>query len=344
MYKPSVAVIGTTGAVGQTLLQLIEGRCFPYNTVRLCGSERSLGHRIEFKGIELTIEKASAELFGEVDLVFIAAGSEVSHVLAPLAVERGAIVIDKSSAFRMDSNVPLVIPEVNSDDLNLHQGIVSSPNCSTTPLAMALKALKNLTSISRVVVDTYQSVSGSGTSAIHELRTQSKEVLSGTNITPREYPYQIAFNALPHIDDFHDSGYTGEELKMVTETRKILHQPDLPISATCVRIPVFVGHSEAVHVEFEHPVSVEDAKHVLSKSAGISVLDNTQTGEYPMPIDVAGNDDVFVGRIRKDNSHPNGIVMWLVSDNLRKGAALNAVQIAEEMLKRKMLPNAGRKE
>ncbi len=335
---PRIAVIGATGAVGRIFLDLLEERSFPGSSIRLCGSERSWGKKLSVNGQSLTLEEATPQLLGEVEIVFIAAEGDVSRQLSPVAVERGAVVIDKSSAFRMDPEVPLVVPEVNGDDLEHHRGIIASPNCSTTPLVMALNSLNELSAVRRVVVDTYQSVSGTGHAAMDELRTQSRQVLDGAPAAPEAYPHQIAFNALPHIDTFLDNGYTQEEMKMVHETRKILHAPELAVSATCVRVPVMVGHSEAVHIEFANPVDVSDVRQKLSSAPGLRVLDDPASNVYPMPIDSAARDEVFVGRIRQDGSHPRGIAMWLVSDNLRKGAALNAIQIAEEVLARELMP------
>ena len=336
----SIAVIGATGAVGQVFLRLIEERLFPAGSIRLCGSERSWGQRLSVNGTELTVEEATPQLLGEVDVAFMCASGDVSRKLAPMALEGGALVIDKSAAFRMDQNVPLVVPEVNGDDLEDHPGIIASPNCSTTPLVMALNALRHIAPVTRVVVDTYQSVSGTGVAAVQELRSQSGDLLAGWHAEPEAYPHQIAFNVLPHIDEFQDSGYTGEEMKMVHETRKILHDPELPVSATCVRVPVMVGHSEAVHVEFAKPVSPAQARETLSGALGLKILDEPESSIYPMPVDAEGRDEVFVGRVRQDLSHPHGIAMWLVSDNLRKGAALNAMQIAEELLRRELVPAA----
>jgi len=336
-----VAVVGATGAVGQVCLGILEARAFPAASIRVCASERSWGKKLRVNGQELTVEEATPELLGEVDLVFIAAGSDTSRELAPIAAERGAMVIDKSSAFRMDPAVPLVVPEVNAGDLDGHRGIVSTPNCSTTPLVMALKPLDEVNRVTRVTVATYQAVSGTGAAAQEELRVQSGQVLGGDSVQPDVYPHQIAFNVLPHVEDFLDSGYTTEEMKMVFETRKIMHRPDLPVSATCVRVPVMVSHSEAVHLELEHPMSAEEVSEVLGTAPGVKLLDAPSSKAYPMPIDVAGQDPVYIGRVRRDQSHPKGIVMWLVLDNLRKGAALNAVQIAEEMLSRELLPREG---
>jgi aspartate-semialdehyde dehydrogenase len=338
---PRIAVVGATGAVGQVLLRVLEQRRFPASSIRLCASERSAGRRLSVNGDEITVETPTPDLLGEVDIVFISAGSDVSRELAPIAVERGATVVDKSAAFRMDPDVPLVVPEVNGDDIAQHRGIVSVPNCSTTPLVMALKPLHDVNPVVRVVADTYQSVSGTGQAAMEELRTQTPRVLNGQAPAPSAYPHQIAFNALPHIESFDENGYTREELKMLYETRKILHAPDLRVSATCVRVPVMVSHSEAVHVEFTHPISPDEVRDILSGFPGIAVVDGPEDAVYPMPVDAEGRDEVFVGRVRRDLSHPNGIAMWLVSDNLRKGAALNGVQIAEEMLSRGLLTASG---
>ncbi len=332
-----VAVIGATGAVGSALLRIMEERRFPVEELRLCASERSWGRKLAFDGREAMVERATPELLGEVDIVFIAAGSGVSREVAPRAVERGAFVVDKSSAFRMDPDVPLVAPEVNADDIAEHKGIVSTPNCSTTQLVLALKPLDDANRIARVVVDTYQSVSGTGAAAMDELRSQSGDVLAGETPRPSEYPHQIAFNVLPQVETFLDNGYTTEEMKMVEETRKIMRRPDLLVSATCARVPVMVSHSEAVHVEFEQPMTPASVREILSDARGVEVVDDPGASAYPMPIEAEGRDPVYVGRIRQDVSHPNGIAMWLVSDNLRKGAALNAVQIAEEALSKNLL-------
>ena len=254
-----------------------------------------------------------------------------------MSAENGAIAIDDSSAFRMDPNVPLVVPEVNADDLNNHSGIVSIPNCSTTPLVMVIEALSKNAKIHRVVVDTFQAVSGTGAAAINEMHTQSDAILNNKDITIKEYPHQIAFNVLPHIEPFQENGYTREEMKMVNETRKILHDPDIMVSATCVRVPVSISHSEAMHIEFDRPISPEKVRELINNSPGMKVMDDPNSDIYPMPINATGIDDVLVGRIRTDVSNPNGIALWAVCDNLRKGAALNAIQIAEEMMKRDLV-------
>ena len=343
MDRLGIAVIGATGAVGRVLLRLLEERSFPASSIRLCGSERSWGRRLAVSGQELTVEEATPRLLGQADIVFIAASSDVSRELTPVAVRQGALVIDKSAAFRLDPDVPLVIPEVNGEDLESHRGIIASPNCSTTPLAMVLKPLNDLSPVRRVIADTYQSVSGTGAAAMEELRAQSGQVLAGETAEAHSYPHQIAFNVLPHIEPFLESGYTREEVKMVEETRKILHEPTLPVSATCARVPVSVGHSEAVHIEFSEPMAAADVREKLAGAPGIRVLDDPSSNTYPMPIHVEGKDEVFVGRIRRDTSHPRGIAMWIVSDNLRKGAALNAIQIAEEVLSRKLLKALSRR-
>ncbi len=342
MDECRIAVIGATGAVGQVFLRMLEERNFPTSSVRLCASQRSIGKKLAVNGEQLTVEAVTPELLGEVDFAFISATGDVSREVAPMAVAQGALVIDDSSAFRMEPDVPLVVPEVNGDDIERHNGIISIPNCSTTPLVMVLKPLLEINPVRRVIADTYQSVTGTGAAAKEELTTQSRQVLNREATQPEVYPHQIAFNALPQVESFTENGYTTEEMKMRNETRKILHAPDMAVSATCVRIPVEVSHSEAVHVEFTHPISPEEVRELLSGFPGIRVLDEPQASVYPTPIDAAGRDEVFVGRIRRDISHPNGIAMWIVSDNLRKGAALNALQIAEEVMTRELIAPGGR--
>ncbi len=336
-----VAVIGATGAVGQVFLRLMEERRFPTDGLRLCASTRSVGKTLTVNDREIEVEEATPDLLSQVDIAFISASGEVSRELAPVAVENGALVIDDSSAFRMHSAVPLVVPEVNADDLEGHRGIISIPNCSTTPLVMVLNPLAEINPVQRVIVDTYQSVSGAGAGAIRELETQSQRVLNGHAAEPSVFPHQVAFNALPHIEPFTASGYTKEEMKMMEETRKVLHTPELRVSATCVRIPVMVSHSEAVHMDFSRPMDPSDVRDILSGAAGVEVMDEPGSNVYPTPTDTEGKDEVFVGRIRKDASSPNGIALWIVSDNLRKGAALNALQIAEEVLRRELLLTTG---
>jgi aspartate-semialdehyde dehydrogenase len=332
-----IAVVGATGTVGQVFLNLIEERKFPARTIRLMASARSAGKKIAVNGEELVVEEATPASFEGVDVAFISASTAVSHTLVPAARAAGAVVIDDSSAFRMDPEVGLVVPEVNGDDLERHKEIVAIPNCSTTPLVMVLDPLCQLSPIRRVIADTYQSVSGTGGRAMQELREQARQVLDGEGTNPEVYPKQIAFNLLPHIEGFLDNGYTKEEWKLLQETRKIMHDQEIAVSGTCVRVPAYISHSEAVHIEFESPVSPEEARKALQAFPGVSVLDDPENNGYPTPWEVEGTDDVYVGRIRKDASHPNGLAMWIVIDNLRKGAALNAMQIAEEMLKRDLI-------
>ena len=338
-----IAVIGATGAVGRVFLRILEERSFPIETLRLCASERSVGKSLTVNGRQHIVEPVTEQLLGEIDVAFISANSDVSRAVAPVVARQGAIAIDDSSAFRMDPAVPLVVPEVNADDLRDHRGIVAIPNCTTTPLVMALKPLHDLNPVTRLVVATYQSVTGTGAPALEELMAQSRQVLDGRLAEARQYPHQIAFNALPEVESFTDNGYSTEEMKIVDETRKIMHAPEIQISATCVRIPVAVSHSAAVHVEFAHPIEPGAVREILSGFPGVTVVDDPHSSVYPMPIDAEGHDAVFVGRIRRDISHPNGIAMWIVADNLRKGAGLNAIQIAEEVLSRELLPAPGRR-
>jgi aspartate-semialdehyde dehydrogenase len=330
-------LIGATGAVGQVFLRILEERNFPASDIRLCASERSFGKKIKVRGEKLIVEEATPQLLSEVDFVFISASGSVSRQMAPLAVDQGAIVIDKSSAFRMDPTVPLVVPEINPGDLHDHHGIIASPNCTTTPMVMALKPLNEANPAKRIVAASYQSVTGTGASAGEELLAQSRDVLDGKDASMNVYPHQIAFNVLPHVEEFLENGYTTEEMKMQNETRKILHAPNLKVSTTCVRVPVMVSHAEAINVEFTDPISPGEVREILSTMPGVRVVDDPQANVYPMPVQSEGEDDVFVGRIRKDISLDNGIAMWLTCDNLRKGAALNAIQIAEEMLARNLL-------
>ncbi|MDY6911734.1 MAG: aspartate-semialdehyde dehydrogenase [Chloroflexota bacterium] len=334
MSNPRVAILGATGLVGREFLNILEQRDFPMESLRLLASERSAGRRIPFKGSEIEVEQATHQSFQNVDLALFSAGGSRSLEFAPVAAKAGAVVVDNSSAWRMEPGIPLVVPEVNPEDIAKHEGIIANPNCSTIQMVVALNPLHKANPIKRIIVDTYQAVAGTGKAAIDELTTQSKRVLESQEVVPHVYPHQIAFNLLPQIDVFMDNGYTKEEWKMVQETRKIMHADYIAISATCVRVPVWVGHSEAVHVEFTYPMSPEEAKDILSKAPGIKVVDDPSVNLYPLPKDAVGLDDTFVGRIRSDASHPNGLALWVVSDNLRKGAALNAVQIAEVLVER----------
>ncbi|WP_457568893.1 aspartate-semialdehyde dehydrogenase [Desulfurobacterium sp.] len=334
----SVAVVGATGAVGKEMIKVLEQRNFPVDKIKLLASERSAGTKLKFRGEEITVEKLTPESFEGVEIALFSAGGDRSKQFAPEAVKRGAVVIDNSSAFRMDDDVPLVVPEVNPEDVKWHKGIIANPNCSTIQMVVALKPLYDLSRIKRIVVATYQAVSGAGAAAIEELKAQSEAVLKGKDVPPpNKIPKQIAFNCVPQIDVFFDDGYTKEEHKMVNETKKIMHDPEIKVSATCVRVPVFIGHSEVVNLEFENPVSTEDAVKALQNAPGVTVMDDFKNGIYPTPVDVAGKDDVLVGRIRKDDTIENGLNLWIVGDNLRKGAALNAVQIAEVLIRENLI-------
>jgi aspartate-semialdehyde dehydrogenase len=333
----NVAVVGATGLVGQEFLKIAMQRRFPIKGLKLLASHRSAGKKITYGEWEIEVEEATSKSFGGCDLAFFSATTEVSKSLIPPAVKSGAITIDDSSAWRMEPEVPLVVPEVNGDDLKDHKGIISIPNCPTTPLCQVLWPAHKVNRIQRIIVDTYQSVSGTGAAAVQELTEQTRQVLDGNATRPHVYPHQIAFNLLPQIDVFLGSGYTKEEWKIINETRKIMHEPDLPVSATAVRVPVYTGHSEAVHVEFSKSITPEEFYNIIHEAPGITVQDEPSVNMYPTPWSVAGRDDTYVGRIRQDASHPNGIAFWLVSDNLRKGAALNAIQIAEELVERGLI-------
>lgn len=330
----NVAVVGATGVVGLEFLKIAEERRFPIGSLRLLATERSAGKRIPFGEGHVTVEATTHDSFKGSDFVFISASGAASREYAPIARDAGAIVIDDSSVWRQDPDVPLVAPEVNADDVEAHKGILAIPNCSTTPLVLCLWPLHRLNRVTRVIADTYQSVSGTGGAAIAELEEQTRAWAAGRVSVPHIYPHEIAFNILPHIDTFMDSGYTKEEWKMMAETRKIMHEPDLPLSATCVRVPVFLSHSLAVHAEFEKPMTADYVRDVLREAPGVVVQDDPSVNLYPTPRAAAGKDPVYVGRIREDMSNPNGIAMWISSDNIRKGAALNAIQIAEEMIAR----------
>ena len=333
----NVAIVGATGLVGQEFLKLVVQRHFPIKGLRLLASHRSAGRKLTVGEWEVEVEEATSKSFQGVDLAFFSATAEVSQALIPAAVKAGAITIDDSSAWRMEPDVPLVVPEVNADDLKGHKGIISIPNCPTIPLCQTLWPVHLINPIRRIIVDTYQSVSGTGAAAVEELTEQTRQVLAGNPTRAHVYPHQIAFNLLPQVDVFLGSGYTKEEWKIINETRKIMHEPELAISATCVRVPVYVGHSEAVHVEFSRSITPEAFYEIVHEAPGITVQDEPSVSMYPTPLSVAGKDDTYVGRIRQDASHLNGIAFWLVSDNLRKGAALNAIQIAEELIERALI-------
>ena len=328
-----VAVVGATGLVGGEFLKILEQRNFPVDELMLYASDRSAGKKLSFKGDSIEVMETVDNSFNNIDIALFSAGSDVSKYFSPIAAKAGAVVIDNSSAFRMDNEVPLVVPEVNPEDIRLNKGIIANPNCSTIQMVVALNPIHKISPVQRIVVSTYQAVSGTGSNAVEELRNQTSDLISGEKeINPAVYPHQIAFNALPFVEGFLDNDYTTEEWKMVEETRKIMHQDSMAICATCVRVPVYFGHGESVNIELESPMNPEDVKRILSNAPGVSLLDNPSKDIYPLPIEAEGQDDVFVGRIRKDESHPNGLVMWVVADNIRKGAALNTIQIAEKML------------
>jgi aspartate-semialdehyde dehydrogenase len=340
-HRPlSVAVVGATGVVGRTMIQVLRERGFPVGELRLLASGRSAGRIVSMDGVDHEVLEAVPEAFEGVDIALFSAGGDVSQELAPAATARGATVIDNSSAWRMNPDVPLVVSQVNSDDLEWHEGIIANPNCSTMQLVPVLMALRDGPGLERVVVDTYQSVSGTGADAIAELEAQIRAHVSGEPKQASVYPHPIAFNALPEIDVFLDNGYTKEEWKVVTESRKILHLPDLRVSCTAVRVPVFVSHSEAVHVETVRPVTPQLARELFSAVPGVIVDDDPGAHRYPLATEAAGRDEVFVGRVRQDPSVPadRGLAFWVVSDNLRKGAATNAVQIAEALVERSWVP------
>ena len=330
----NIAIVGATGMVGQEFIKVLEQRDFPVASTQLLASDHSSGVKLFFNHQRIEVVEAKPEAFRDVDIALFSAGADISRRLAPLAAEAGAVVIDNSTTFRMDPAVPLVVPEVNPEDIEWHKGIIANPSCSTIQMVVAIYPLHKVNPIKRVVVSTYQSVSSNGASAMRELTNQAQLVLEGRRICPHVYSHQIAFNVLPEIDVFWDNGYTKEEQRMVEETRKILHAEDIAISATCVRVPVYFGHSAAVNVEFSSPITPEEARRILAQAPGVRVLDDPSVSFYPQPWAASGSDHVFVGRIRKDISHSKGLVMWIVADNLRKGAALNAVQIAEEGIKR----------
>ncbi|TGB04752.1 aspartate-semialdehyde dehydrogenase [Halobacillus salinus] len=336
----NIAIVGATGAVGQKMLETLEDRNFPVNQLKLLSSSRSAGTKAKYKGETIVVEEATPESFEGVDIALFSAGGSVSKSLAPEAVKRGALVIDNTSAYRMAEGVPLVVPEVNEADIKDHQGIIANPNCSTIQMVAALEPVRKSLGLSRVIVSTYQAVSGAGNEAAEELRAQSQSFLNGEELEANLLPvkgdekhYPIAFNALPQIDMFQENGYTFEEMKMINETKKIMHLPELSVAATCVRLPFFTSHAESVYIEVEKQgASVEDVKHLLANAPGIVLEDDPSTQTYPTPLSAAEKRDVFVGRIRKDLDQENGFHLWVVSDNLLKGAAWNSVQIAERVL------------
>ncbi|HLS66537.1 MAG TPA: aspartate-semialdehyde dehydrogenase [Pseudogracilibacillus sp.] len=337
----NVAIVGATGAVGQNIIHYLEEQPFKVNNIKLLSSKRSAGKKLFFLGNEVVVEEATENSFNDIDIAFFSAGGAISEKLAPHAVKSGAIVVDNTSFYRMDEDVPLVVPEVNPEDVKKHNGIISNPNCSTIQMVVALKPIQEKYGLKRIVVSTYQAVSGAGLAANDELRNQTEQYLQSEEMEANILPagadkkhYPIAFNALPQIDLFDEGGYTKEELKMMNETKKIMHDDSLQVAATCVRLPVFTSHSESIYIETETPnISVEQLREILAQGEGITVEDDPATQTYPTPLSAANKKDVFVGRIRRDVDVPNGYHMWVVSDNLVKGAAWNTVQIAETLVK-----------
>ena len=334
--KYNVAVVGATGAVGNEMVSILQERHFPVRQLKLLASTRSSGTQMEFKGKQHTVEVLDENSFGGMDIGLFSAGGSVSEKFAPVAGQAGCVVIDNTSAFRMDPQCPLVVPEVNPHAIAQYsqKNIIANPNCSTIQMVVALKPIHDVARIKRIVVSTYQAVSGTGKRAIHELEDQVLAIYNNREVPRQVYPHQIAFNCLPHIDVFFDNGYTKEEIKMVNETKKIMEDDSIRITATTVRVPVFYSHSESVNIETEKKLTADQVREILSKAPGVVVVDNPKKNEYPLALHATGKDETFVGRIREDDSIPNGINLWIVSDNIRKGAALNAVQIAEILIQK----------
>ena len=333
----NVAIMGATGAVGTELLALLDERNFPIKSLKLLASPRSAGKQISFKGELLKVEETTADAFKGVDIVLASAGGSTSKQWVDAIVDAGALMIDNSSAFRMDSEVPLVVPEVNPDDAKAHRGVIANPNCTTILMSVALWPLHQIQPIQRIVVATYQSASGAGARAMEEVKQQAQAILDGKTPPTESFPYPLAFNLFPHNTPLNADGYCEEEMKMVNETRKIFGVSDLRVSATCIRVPVLRAHSEAVNLEFERPFTVSEAREAIAQSSGVTLQEDWDANYFPMPIDASGEDNVLVGRIRKDLSHPNGLELWLCGDQIRKGAALNAVQIAELVVAKQWL-------
>ncbi|HPC60244.1 MAG TPA: aspartate-semialdehyde dehydrogenase [Verrucomicrobiota bacterium] len=331
--RPHVAVVGATGAVGIEMIKTLEKRNFPVGKLTLLASARSVGKKLKFRGEEITVQELTKTSFGGIEIALFSAGGSISKEYAPAAVQAGCVVVDNSSAFRMDDSVPLVVPEINAADVKWHKGIIANPNCTTAITLMALYPLHQAFFCKRIFASSYQAVSGTGAKAILELERQVNQIVKGQPVTREVYPHQIAFNVLPHVDSFLPSGYTKEEMKMENEGRKIMHHPSFRASVTCVRVPVYRAHSVAVSAEFEKPVTVEAAREVLRKAPGLQVVDEPARNQYPLPLYQAEQYDCAVGRLRKDCAMDNGLCFWVSGDQLLKGAALNAVQIAEELLK-----------
>jgi aspartate-semialdehyde dehydrogenase len=335
--KYNVAILGATGAVGTELLALLEERNFPLGNLKLLASERSAGRSISFAGKDLVIEAVTESSFDDIDIVLASAGGSISKKWLPIATKAGAISIDNSSAFRMHPDVPLVVPEVNPEAAAQHKGIIANPNCTTILMTVAIYPLHQVQPIQRIVVSTYQSASGAGARAMEEVKVQSQAMLNGEPAIPEILPYPLAFNLFPHNSPMTENSYCEEEMKMVNETRKIIGDHDIRITATCVRVPVLRAHSEAINLEFAHPFNPDKAREILATAAGIELVEDFTKNYFPMPIDASGKDDVLVGRIRQDISHPNGLELWICGDQIRKGAALNAVQIAELVIAKSLI-------
>jgi aspartate-semialdehyde dehydrogenase len=331
--KPHVAVVGATGAVGVEMIKTLEKRNFPVGQLTLLASARSVGKQLKFRGEDISIKELTKDSFAGIEIALFSAGGGISREFAPIAVKAGCVVVDNSSAFRMDEKVPLVIPEINASDVKSHKGIIANPNCTTAITLMALYPLHRAFTVKRIFASSYQAVSGTGAKAIAELERQVRQIVQGQPVTREVYPHQIAFNVLPHIDAFLPGGYTKEEMKMENEGRKIMHHPAFRASVTCVRVPVYRAHSIAVSAEFEKPATVEAAREVLKKTPGLDVVDDPAKNEYPLPLYLAEQYNCAVGRLRKDCAFDNGLCFWVSGDQLLKGAALNAVQIAEELMK-----------
>src|ERR1051325_6272936 len=333
--KYNGAGVGATGAVGEQMREILDERLFPVDELRLLASERSAGQHLEFQQKQVRVGVLDDHSFEDIDIALFSAGGSVSDKFAPIAVRAGSVVVDNTARFRMEPDVPLVVPEVNAKEIGGYtkRGIIANPNCSTIQMVVALKPIHDAARVKRVVVSTYQSVSGAGRKAMDELSHQVMALYNGKDVEKEKFPYQIAFNCIPHIDVFTENGYTKEELKMINETRKILGEPSLRVTATTVRVPAFLSHSESVNIETEKKLTVKDTRAILREAPGVVVLDEPENNIYPMPLDATGKDATYVGRIREDDSVPNGLNLWIVADNLRKGAALNAVQIAEILIR-----------
>lgn len=332
-HEVSLAVVGATGAVGQEMLKILEERNFPLRDLILIADPREAGQVIKYKGDDFTIKTASPEIFAQADAALFAIESNISKLLAPMAIDNKCLVIDNSNAFRLDDNIPLVVPEVNPEDMQNHQGIIANPNCSTIIMVVAINPIHKAAGIKRAVVSTYQAVSGAGVAGLAELTENIEAYQQGKDWEPAVFQHSIAFNVIPHIDVFMENGYTREEMKMVYETRKIMHDDSLKIAATAVRVPVYRSHAESINLETERPISVEGAREILAAAPGIILQDQPADNFYPMPLYTANTDEVYVGRIREDISVENGIALWVAADQIRKGAALNAIQIAEYVVK-----------